>query len=53
MDAKRLEVTILLPVSVEKNPLFTFAIVVFVIYDVRVLPAMVEKPRVEAIRVEV
>ena len=33
--------------------MFTFAIVAFVIYDVRVLPVMVEKPRLEAMRVEV
>lgn len=53
VDAKRLEVTILLPVRVEKNPLFTFAIVVCRICEVSVLPVMVEKPRVEAISVEV
>jgi len=37
-------VTRLLPVSVEKNPLFTFAFVAFVVFAVSTFPAAVEKP---------
>jgi hypothetical protein len=47
------DVTILLPVSVEKNPLFTFAVVVFRRVVVNVLPVVVENPNVDAVIVEV
>ena len=45
--------TILLPVSVEKNPLFTFAIVVFIRVVVSVLPVVVENPMVDPNSVDV
>jgi hypothetical protein len=44
---------ILLPVSVEKNPLFTFTFVVFRRFVVSVLPVVVENLNVEAVIVDV
>jgi hypothetical protein len=49
----KVDVIILLPVSVEKNPLFTFAYDVFRILVVSVLPVAIENPIVDAVRVEV
>jgi hypothetical protein len=52
-DTERVDVTMLLPVSVEKSPLFTFAAVAFRSNVVSVLPWLVEKPMVDATSVDV